>query len=76
MANMGILTVNHFTRWITNTGLETVEITGSQMVLVMKLTLFAWACFDGGRDPASLDQVQQKDRLVEVPGLLAFLGYA
>jgi lysophospholipid acyltransferase len=28
---------------------ETIEVTGPQMVLVMKLTTFAWNAFDGRR---------------------------
>ena len=72
---MGLLTVNHFARWITNTPLDIVEITGTQMVLVMKLSLFAWACYDGTRPVEQLDSVQKRDRVAELPGLLPFLGY-
>jgi lysophospholipid acyltransferase len=75
LGNMGLLTVNHFARYISNTSLDIVEITGSQMVLVMKLSLFAWAAYDGGRPVDQLDPVQKRDRLTEVPGLLPFLGY-
>lgn len=74
-ANMALLTVNHFIRWYTNLSLDIVEITGPQMVLVMKLGLFAWAAYDGGRPAEKLDAAQLKERLVEVPGLLPFLGY-
>lgn len=45
------------------------------MVLVMKLTLFAWNAYDGGRPVDELDRVQARDRLEEIPGLLPFLGY-
>ena len=75
IGNMGVLTINHFIRWISNTSLEIVEITGSQMVLVMKLCLFAWASYDGGRPVEKLDSAQLQERLVQVPDLLSFLGY-
>lgn len=45
------------------------------MVLVMKLSLFAWAAYDGGRNVEELDKVQKKDRLERIPGVLPFLGY-
>ena len=67
--------MNHFIRWISNTPLDIVEITGAQMVLVMKLGLFAWAAYDGGRPMEKLDSAQVKERLVQVPDLLSFLGY-
>ena len=31
------------------TALETFEITGPQMIMTMKLTMFAWNVFDGRR---------------------------
>lgn len=75
VGNMTVLTINHLARWAMNIPLEVIEITGSQMVLVMKLTLFAWNAYDGGRPLAELDRVQARDRLADVPGLLPFLGY-
>ncbi|KAK9897212.1 MBOAT-domain-containing protein [Cystobasidium minutum MCA 4210] len=75
IGNMAVLTVNHFARWAMNIPLDIIEITGSQMVLVMKLTLFAWNAYDGGRPLTELDRIQARDRLEEIPGLLPFLGY-
>jgi lysophospholipid acyltransferase len=75
LGNMAVLTVNHIARWAMNIPLEVIEITGSQMVLVMKLTLFAWNAYDGGRPIEELDRVQARDRLEEIPSLLPFLGY-
>lgn len=75
IGNMAVLTVNHLARWAMNIPLDIIEITGSQMVLVMKLTLFAWNAYDGGRPLVELDRVQARDRLEEIPGLLPFLGY-
>lgn len=73
---MAWLTYNHAYRYLNNIPLDIIEITGTQMVLVMKLSLFAWAAYDGQRPAGELDSIQLKDRLVKVPGLLDFLGYA
>ena len=40
---------SHIIRAFFNLGYETVEVTGPQMVLVMKLTTFAWNVHDGRR---------------------------
>lgn len=45
------------------------------MVLVMKLTQFAWSVYDGSRPVEELDSYQASQRIVEVPGLLEFFGY-
>lgn len=49
---MGHLMVNHVIRAMNNIGYDTIEITGSQMVLTMKLTTFAWNVFDGRQPEA------------------------
>jgi lysophospholipid acyltransferase len=49
---MGHLTVNQVIRAWANIGYDTIEITGSQMVLTMKLTTFAWNVYDGRRNVA------------------------
>ncbi|RPB25675.1 MBOAT-domain-containing protein [Terfezia boudieri ATCC MYA-4762] len=52
-----------------------VDITGAQMVLVMKLTAFAWSVHDG-RQPESELTEHQKNRAVKtMPGILDYLGY-
>lgn len=40
---------SHVIRFIYGMGLETMEITGPQMVLTLKLTTFAWNVWDGQR---------------------------
>lgn len=47
---MGHLTVNHVYRTLYEISPDVIEITGSQMVLVMKLSSFAWNVYDGRRD--------------------------
>ncbi|GAA5928633.1 hypothetical protein JCM3775_004589 [Rhodotorula graminis] len=73
---MGHLAVNHVLRHLDDTPLTTIEITGSQMVLCMKLISFAWSVFDGTRPLDQLDTTQKASRIEGVPGLLPFLGYA
>ncbi|GAW08253.1 endoplasmic reticulum protein [Lentinula edodes] len=48
---LGHLMFNHIIRVIYDLSYETIEVTGPQMVLTMKLTTFAWNVWDGRRDP-------------------------
>ncbi|KAG6813196.1 hypothetical protein H0H92_013316 [Tricholoma furcatifolium] len=73
---MGHLTINHVIRAIYGLSYETMEITGPQMVLTMKLTTFAWNVWDGRRPAADLDKWQTEKRITEYPSLIEFLGYA
>lgn len=73
---MGHLTINHVIRAIYGLSYETMEITGPQMVLTMKLTTFAWNVWDGRRPVADLDKWQTEKRIIEYPSILEFLGYA
>ncbi|WVF71254.1 hypothetical protein IAT40_006056 [Kwoniella sp. CBS 6097] len=72
---MGHLLFNHLKRSIIGTSADTIEITGSQMVLAMKLTTFAWNIHDGRQRIDDLDASQLESRLTEMPSPLAFLGY-
>ncbi|KAJ7067923.1 endoplasmic reticulum protein [Mycena amicta] len=75
---MAHLTVNHVIRSMNNFSYETLEVTSPQMVLVMKLTTFAWNVYDGRRPEADLgdDKWQLTKRIVKFPTLLEFLGYS
>ena len=42
---------SHIIRALFDLSYETMEVTGPQMVLVMKLTTFAWNVYDGRRAP-------------------------
>ncbi|WVR06969.1 hypothetical protein IAU60_004005 [Kwoniella sp. DSM 27419] len=72
---MGHLLFNHIKRNWEGMPATTIEITGSQMVLAMKLTTFAWNVHDGRQRTEDLDTSQTETRLTEMPGPLAFLGY-
>ncbi|KAF9004795.1 endoplasmic reticulum protein [Cyathus striatus] len=73
---MGHLTVNHVIRAVYGFSYETMEVTGPQMVLTMKLTTFAWNVFDGRRKAEDLDKWQLSKCVREYPSLLTFLGYS
>ncbi|WVW84013.1 hypothetical protein I302_106040 [Kwoniella bestiolae CBS 10118] len=72
---MGHLLYNHIHRHIIGTSASAIEITGSQMVLAMKLTTFAWNVHDGKQRTENLDASQLETRLTKLPDPLAFLGY-
>lgn len=65
--------VNTFTRKVKP---DTIEITGSQMVLCMKLIMFAWSVYDGQQPDSELDATQKATKISQVPGLVPFMGYA
>ncbi|KAH9813338.1 membrane bound O-acyltransferase protein [Melampsora americana] len=70
------LTYNHAKRIIWKIPYETVEITGAQMVLVMKLATFAWNVYDGHhRSKSELDSYQASTSIDRLPNLLEFLSY-
>ncbi|CAE7187411.1 unnamed protein product [Rhizoctonia solani] len=71
---MAHLLVNHAYRTAYLT-LDDIEITGTQMVLVIKLSTFAWNIHDGRQPAESLDPSQLATRIKEYPSLLEFLGY-
>ncbi|KAI1760155.1 MBOAT-domain-containing protein [Hypoxylon sp. FL1150] len=52
-----------------------VDITGAQMVLVMKLSAFAWNVADGTLPEDQLSDFQKSRRILQLPGLLDYAGY-
>lgn len=52
-----------------------VDITGAQMVLVMKLSAFAWNVADGTLPEDQLSDFQKSRRILKLPGLLDYAGY-
>lgn len=71
---MGHLSVNQIAR-MRATDPHAVDITGAQMVLVMKLCAFCWNVADGAVPETDLTDSQKDRRLKELPGFLDFLGY-
>ena len=71
---MGHMSVNHIARQAANSP-STIDITGSQMVLVMKLTAFCWNVADGVLPEELLSDLQKERRIVELPSLLDYASY-
>lgn len=71
---LGHLSISHIIRQINNYGGYELDYTGPQMVLVIKLTSFAYNVFDG----QNLDKCipEQKERAIsKVPSLLEYFGF-
>ncbi|CAJ2505955.1 Uu.00g000850.m01.CDS01 [Anthostomella pinea] len=54
---------------------SSVDITGVQMVLLMKLSAFAWNVADGALPEDQLSDFQKDRRIPQLPSLLDFAGY-
>ncbi|KAJ3301898.1 lysophospholipid acyltransferase [Blyttiomyces sp. JEL0837] len=52
-----------------------VDHTVPMMIVVQKVTNFAWACYDGSRPARELSPHQQKTQIKSPPTLLSFLGF-
>ncbi|KAK8199684.1 MBOAT, membrane-bound O-acyltransferase family-domain-containing protein [Phyllosticta capitalensis] len=71
---MGHMSVNHLDRQFRNAP-QTVDITGAQMVLVMKLTAFCWNVHDGRLPESELSDYQKERAIREFPSLMDYAGY-
>lgn len=68
------MSVNQLDRQFANDP-STVDITGAQMVLVMKLSAFCWNVADGTLPEDQLSDFQKDRVLKELPSLLDYAGY-
>ncbi|KAM7204026.1 MBOAT, membrane-bound O-acyltransferase family domain containing protein [Naviculisporaceae sp. PSN 640] len=71
---MGHMSINHIARQALNDP-SSVDITGAQMVMVMKLSAFCWNVADGTLPDEELSDFQKDRRLKELPSLLDYAGY-
>ncbi|KAI0901829.1 MBOAT-domain-containing protein [Annulohypoxylon nitens] len=71
---MGHMAVNQLTRQFADNPAE-IDITGAQMVLVMKLSAFAWNVADGTLPEDQLSDFQKSRRILKLPSLLDYAGY-
>ena len=71
---MGHMCANQIRRQLADDP-STVDITGAQMVLVMKLSAFCWNVADGLLPDDQLSDFQRDRRLRELPGLLDYAGF-
>lgn len=80
---IGYMTMSHWYRMYTSYMSGKFDFTGTQMVLTMKLTSFAWNYWDGTYDYkqvfASANDLKFKERrrlaITKLPSLIEFLGY-
>ncbi|OKL56767.1 hypothetical protein UA08_07921 [Talaromyces atroroseus] len=68
------MSVSHIHRQITDDA-SVVDITGPQMVLVMKLSAFCWNVHDGRLPQSELSDAQKYAAIKEFPSVLDFAGY-
>lgn len=71
---MSQLSVNQLERQFANNP-SAVDITGAQMVLVMKLSAFCWNVADGTLSDDQLSDFQKDRVLAELPNLLDYTGW-
>ncbi|KAE9970376.1 putative beta-glucosidase E [Venturia inaequalis] len=72
---MGHMSINHIARMDPTNDSGAIDITGAQMVLVMKMTAFCWNVHDGRLPASELSDLQKTNSIKEMPSLLDFFGY-
>ncbi|MCJ1353094.1 MAG: lysophospholipid acyltransferase [Icmadophila ericetorum] len=71
---MGHMSISHIYRQFANSP-DQVDVTGAQMVLVMKLTAFCWNVQDGRLPEKDLVDFQKERAIKKLPSLLNYAGY-
>ncbi|KAI9934132.1 hypothetical protein ASPWEDRAFT_36151 [Aspergillus wentii DTO 134E9] len=71
---MGHMSISHIYRQILNDN-QVVDITGAQMVLVMKLSSFCWNVHDGRLPQDQLSDSQKYAAIRHFPSILDYTGY-
>ncbi|KAJ9483865.1 hypothetical protein VN97_g9519 [Penicillium thymicola] len=71
---MGHMSINHIERQRADDK-SAVDITGAQMVMVMKLTSFCWNVHDGRLPKDQLSDPQKYSAITKFPGIVDYLGY-
>ncbi|KAG7192757.1 lysophospholipid acyltransferase [Scheffersomyces spartinae] len=73
---MSHLAYNHLkAQFFGQTAPDDVDITGAQMVMVMKLTAFGWNIYDGKQSLLSLSDYAKERKILKHPNILPYLGY-
>ncbi|CAG8617313.1 4076_t:CDS:2 [Paraglomus brasilianum] len=72
---MGHLSISHIYRQLYRISYDRFDISGPQMILVTKLTSFAFNVYDGQRSIKTLSEYQAKKRIQRFPSILEYLGY-
>jgi lysophospholipid acyltransferase len=71
---MGHMSITHIRRQAANAP-ETVDVSGAQMVMVMKLTAFCWNVHDGRLKQEDLSDFQKQRAILHLPHILNYAGY-
>jgi lysophospholipid acyltransferase len=71
---MGHMSINHIYRQMLDDP-SVVDITGAQMVMIMKLTAFCWNVQDGRLPASELSEFQREHAIRELPSLLDYTGW-
>ncbi|KAE8361573.1 MBOAT, membrane-bound O-acyltransferase family-domain-containing protein [Aspergillus caelatus] len=71
---MGHMSISHIYRQIIDDA-HVTDITGAQMVLVMKLSSFCWNVHDGRLSQEQLSDPQKYAAIKDFPSILDYLGY-
>lgn len=71
---MAHMSISHIYRQMLDDG-SVIDITGAQMVLVMKLSSFCWNVHDGRLPREQLSEAQRYAAVMKFPGILDYLGY-
>lgn len=71
---MGHMSTNHITRQMTNNP-SSVDITGAQMVMIMKLSAFCWNVHDGRVKGEYLNDYQKEKAIYKLPNLLDYAAF-
>ncbi|CAK9439603.1 uncharacterized protein LODBEIA_P37030 [Lodderomyces beijingensis] len=53
-----------------------IDISGAQMILVMKLSAFGWSVYDGKQAPESLTEYNRSRAIKKHPNILPFISYS
>ena len=71
---MAHMSISHIYRQMVDDA-QVIDITGAQMVLVMKLSSFCWNVHDGRLAREQLSDPQRYAAITHFPGMLDYLGY-
>ncbi|EGW33022.1 uncharacterized protein SPAPADRAFT_60345 [Spathaspora passalidarum NRRL Y-27907] len=73
---MSHLAYNHFyQQFFHEYDRNVIDITGAQMVLVMKLSAFGWNIYDGKQPTEKLSKYAQSRAIKEHPNIIPYIGY-
>lgn len=71
---MGHMSLSHIYRQMEDAP-SSIDITGAQMVMVMKLSAFCWNVWDGKQPDSQLSDVQKERAIRKLPNPLNYAGF-